>query len=299
MACRPRSLRSKPLPLCQFKGKYSSDSENAKVPEKPGGVTPTIVQGWPFTITLRPITDGSPPNLRSQVEYPSTDHLIDSPRRALVDSNHASQSRPDVEQPKIVARSPGDEDALGLTADRGKAEEPDTVTGDVLEDVRGATAIVLKIVERNAAEGSAGGLVACDHDEPVAIPYRQGSQDDGVHHAEHSGVDPDTQAERDNRREREARRSAQHPQAVPDVLQERVEEGASSALGNLACFWRCHCLSQSSRAPPSRCGYLAPIRNTAPTRKHAALGMLNPPPTLNFTEGARMNATCPSTLPSG
>ena len=124
---------------------------------------------------------------------PEYDHLIDSPRRPFVDSYHASKSRANVEQPKIVARNPGDEDALGLATDWGKAEESDTVTSDVLEDVRGATAIVLKIVERNAAEGSAGGLLACDHDEPVAIAHRQGSQDDGVDHAENSGVYSDTQ----------------------------------------------------------------------------------------------------------
>jgi hypothetical protein len=61
---------------------------------------------------------------------------------------------------------------LGHASGRGKTEESDTVTSDVLEQVHGATAIVLEIFERNAAEGSIGSSLACDYNEPVGIPHR-------------------------------------------------------------------------------------------------------------------------------
>ena len=231
MACRPRARRSsKPSPLCQFRGKYNSDSENANVPEKSGGATPTIVQVRPFTITFRPTTDGSPPNLRCQVEYTEDGDRIDSPRRSFVDTYHAAKSRAYVKQLKVVARHPSDEDALGLASDWGKAKESDTVTSNVLKEVYRRTAIVLDVFERNAAEGLAGGSLACDHDEPVAIPHRQGSEHDSVHDAEHSGVHSDTKCERERRRERETRRSVQHPQAVTNVLQKRLEERSPSGF---------------------------------------------------------------------
>jgi hypothetical protein len=48
------------------------------------------------------------------------------------------------------------------------------------------------------------GLLARNHHEPLALPHRQGSQDDCVHHAEDSRVDADTERERDDRGERKA-----------------------------------------------------------------------------------------------
>ena len=91
-------------------------------------------------------------------------------------------------------------------------------------------AIVLEISERNAAERSAGGSLAGDHDEPVAILDRQGSQENCVHYAENRGVHANAQSERDDRRQYETWRFVQHPQAVPDVLHKRLEERSASGL---------------------------------------------------------------------
>ncbi len=129
---------------------------------------------------------------------------VDSAGRPLVGPDHPSKSRPNVEQREVVARHPRREDACRFATGRGKAEEPDTVTSDVLEHVDRGRAVILEIGERNTAEGPAGGLPARDHDETVPVPDRQGPQDDGVHHAENSGVDANAQPEGDDRREGEA-----------------------------------------------------------------------------------------------
>ena len=106
---------------------------------------------------------------------PRYDHRIDSPGRRFVDSYHAPVSRANIEQRKIVARHPGDENALRRTSDLRQTQESDTVPSDVLEEVQGGTAIVLEIFERDATKGSAGGWLTGDHDDPVGIPHRQGS----------------------------------------------------------------------------------------------------------------------------
>ena len=148
------------------------------------------------------------------------DDWIRSAGCSFVGSYHAAKNRANVEQRKVVARHPCDEYALRLASDSRKTEESDAVAGNILEDVNRGGAVVLEIRERNAPQSSAGGLLACDHNEPVAVPDRQGPEDDRVHDTEHSGIDSDAQGKRDDGRECKRAVPAKHSPAVANVLQE-------------------------------------------------------------------------------
>jgi hypothetical protein len=130
-----------------------------------------------------------------------------------------AKNRANVEQRKVVARHPSDEYSLRLVSDRGKAEESDAVAGNVFKDVNRGRPVILEIWERNAPEGSAGGSLARNHYNAVAVPDGQGAKDDRVHYAEDSGVDSNSQPEGDDRCERERAVCAKHSPTVANVLQ--------------------------------------------------------------------------------
>src|SRR5262249_4887714 len=120
MACRPRACRlSKSTPRRQFKGRYNSEQANANVPAKAGGATPTSVQGWPFTLTIFPTTERSPPNLRCQVECPRTTTGVGATACTLFCSYKASKGGADIEQREIA------NDAFGFSSQNcGRAGVP-------------------------------------------------------------------------------------------------------------------------------------------------------------------------------
>jgi len=68
-----------------------------------------------------------------------------------------------------------------------------------------------------------------DHGQAVRILIRQGTQQDGVHHAEDRGVGTDTQGERDDSDSGEARPLSQHAESVANVLKPTLHEVSPDA----------------------------------------------------------------------
>src|SRR5262245_22997747 len=80
-------------------------------------------------------------------------------------------------------------------------------------------------------------VVACDAvqtNQALRFRQRQRTPEHGIHIAEDSSVCADTERQRHNRNDCESRTIAQSSQAVPDVLQQWIEEtGAANVAASL------------------------------------------------------------------
>jgi hypothetical protein len=82
---------------------------------------------------------------------------------------------------------------------------------------RGAANLGIRLARRACAQ----------LDELVRFGIRQRPEQDGIDHAEDSGVGPDTERQREHRHRGEARILPQHPHAETNVLNERFAEARS------------------------------------------------------------------------
>ena len=89
-------------------------------------------------------------------------------------------------------------------------------------------------VRRRQRVGRAIGIERGDPIQPIRIPERQRRQQDALDDAEDGAVRPDSERQRRQGHSGEARRAAQHPQRVPDIL---------SQLGHV--FGSCHHVADS------------------------------------------------------
>jgi hypothetical protein len=112
---------------------------------------------------------------------------------------------------------------LGLVSIGREAQKADGVAGDVIENVGGRRAIILKIGERDAAECALRCVLARDDSEAVPVSDGQRPQDDRVHHTEDGGVHTNAKGERQDRGSREEWRLTQKPRREHDILPDRIE----------------------------------------------------------------------------
>jgi hypothetical protein len=87
------------------------------------------------------------------------------------------------------------------------------------------TDLRLQIDEVEHRDARASGAAACleQRVQAIGVRVRERPDQDAIDHGEHRRVDPDTDGERDRRRDGEERRAPQGPGGVPHVLERRLE----------------------------------------------------------------------------
>ncbi len=82
--------------------RWKGTSRSAPSQASMRGMTPTIVTGWPSTVTTRPTTSGSPPNWRSHSPWPRTATGAGAPTRV----SSAWSPRPSTGRMPVSAKKP-------------------------------------------------------------------------------------------------------------------------------------------------------------------------------------------------
>ncbi|OGU00007.1 MAG: hypothetical protein A2085_06570 [Gemmatimonadetes bacterium GWC2_71_10] len=132
---------------------------------------------------------------------------------------------PNAEQREIRGRHRGDPHLPGLGA-APHAQVCRVDRGDLVEDAR-VTQGREGGIQRDAAGAAAEEEIDPLHVEPhdvVRIPHAgRRAQQQGIHHAEHRGVDADAQPERQHDAQREQRRAQQGARSIADVTNQLHE----------------------------------------------------------------------------